>query len=439
MDFFVGGLPRGGTTASARLLHNADDTYCYAAETHLIRLFDEFVGLRPARPDKIEYLMDILRAQNQHVLIEMVAFNVARGATREYSVFDEAAISELESHAHDVLASGQFAAEAIVNIMTKVAEILRTKSGKTRIGEKTPQNTISLLHHPQLAAIPSVHIVREPFSSFVSSANRARDQEDKFNSAFSQDFLFNVGLYLEFSDAMTQIRNLKNTYIFRYEDACLDIENYIKNICSSIGLEMDDAGFRRARGLFQSRSQLSQISTFSDVEIAQTLGILRNVLPQFGYDQEFFAANGKQIGVLNIEEEATPTGILPLYGATVTPDGGIMVNQIRAKLAATAAMSTHVLEIDIQPVAGALTVKADEAKYVDVFADDRLIGRYGVSESACKMQIEIPEESWFPLGAAAKQTVVELRPNFIFRPSTDHPISRDRVARALLITGYIFR
>lgn len=436
MDFLVGGLPRGGTTASARLLNKSDDTFCYAAETHLITLIEEFVGARPARHDKIELFMDTLHKQNVHVLMEMVDFNVARGASREYLLFDTAAIQDLETHVRDVLLNGLFGADAIISVMNKVSEIIGKKTGKGIIGEKSPPNTLSFQLLPELSVIPSIHIVREPFSSFISSANRAKDTDDKFNSGFSVELLQNIGMYLEYADAMLTISGFPNTHIFKYENACLDIGRYVADITSALGLRISDQGLEQAKRMFQTREQLSQISRFTEIDIGQTVGILRQVLPELGYDQAFFLEQGKNIDNLIIGNSDLETGLWPLYGAIRDNLNRMIITKRRAKLALMAEKSVRGIKLDVFPVDLKKVIGLNGPAYVDSFVEGRLVNQHELSNRGGTITIDISEDDWFPIGTRYKQAVLDLRANFLHRPSTDEAVSHDRTARCFAITSH---
>lgn len=440
MDFLVGGLPRGGTTASSRILHQAKDTYCYSAETHLVPLMDEFVGFRPAIKEKIPLLMEILRNHNRHVLKDMVEYNVSRGASKEYLVFSDEIISKIEVKFEKILYDGSFGYEAIDKILKYVAELLRRVTGKKIIGEKTPPNTIILEKYLDIDIVESVHIIREPFSSFSSSIKRANDKEDKFNSSFSVNFYDNIGMYIKYTDAMRSIVRSNKSHVFRYEDACTRIGNYIENIISSLSLELDEVGLEKGQRLFQTRDKLSNIDKFCNEEICQTMIIARDALKSFDYSREFFLDYGVDTHKLEIDSESISEGFIPLYGFRKIDGDNAVICERRAKAFVIAPKRQSVLEIEARTVDPALITEPVDELYFDVYSDGIWINRYKLTDGRTrKVVVEIPEKCWNTLGASKHCAVLELLPNFLFRPSTDHPTGRDRTARSINFGKWRFR
>ena len=168
LDFVVGGIPRGGTTAFADAFNRHPDIYCHASESHLVEFAAQMSGMLPIPAAATPAVRAELRRRLQINLIDSVEFNLQMGSPEPPLRFGEADLDLLAdgmAPAFNRRSQGLACADRLSAIL---ARELRQRSGKPLVGEKTPTNALAL---DQLGwqwtppnAAPVFVVVRRPFA-----------------------------------------------------------------------------------------------------------------------------------------------------------------------------------------------------------------------------------------------------------------------------------
>ena len=95
LDFVVGGIPRGGTTAFADAFNRHPEIYCHASETHLLEFAAQMSGAIPIPAAALPAIRAELRRCLQINLIDLVEFNLQMGSPEPPLRFGEADVDLL--------------------------------------------------------------------------------------------------------------------------------------------------------------------------------------------------------------------------------------------------------------------------------------------------------------------------------------------------------
>lgn len=285
MDFLVSGMPRGGTTVVANAINRHPDVVCYSAESHLLAFLMESAPDSPLPRQNLGAALEVFLEENRRVLLDMVQYNIARGAAKKWLIFDAESVRTYSKSVIDLLDDGYFGAELCSRALTIFAGYLRRHFGKAMIGEKTPSNIFAVRKFGDLGLSHHVSVVREPFAVIRSMRVRANTDGDVYASDFYGSIEHNIGMYLEYAEAIEATLGLPCNHLCVYEELFARPQEEVSRLCAGVGLIPSDAVLAAAVSGIRVVTPGFASSSFTPAQIARIWHLTAHVRSRFGYEQ----------------------------------------------------------------------------------------------------------------------------------------------------------
>ncbi|WP_310475958.1 sulfotransferase [Sandarakinorhabdus sp.] len=289
LDFIVGGIPRGGTTAFADAFNQHPEIYCHASETHLLPFAAEIAATSAVTAAAVPAVCEELRRRLRINLIELVEFNLQLGSPMPDLRFSDRDIDLLAVEMTRPLGEGCTGLAYANQLGAILARELRQRSGKRVVGEKTPSNVLALdrlgWNATRAASPPVFVVVRRPFAVINSMQVRLANPEDVYSANFSGNIAEQAGYFVRHALACARLVQA-GAQLYRYENLNGNPQLYIRKALDSIGVAGNDriahslAQTINFRGLPDSRSQ------FTSRDQALIDAITRPALDQLGYGRD---------------------------------------------------------------------------------------------------------------------------------------------------------
>lgn len=312
LDYIIGGMPRGGTTAVGNIFNAPRNSYCYAAESHWLPLMGEFAGRAAMPAFSAPVVRRILEEQNRSVLYEMPRFSVTRGAHPRALIFEEADLGPLADALMEALQQGQSGEELHLTALAILRAHIFRKTGRRYLGEKTPSNIFTFRDLGTLGAKAAISVTREPFAVLRSMRKRAADEADANNGPFRWDFYRLLGIWREYAGCMQALKGRPGQILLRYEDILQAPGRVTADLFRATGVPSGWLERRRARIRLIERSPRQAWSGFSDHERALLLALTRDLRLAQGYGDDFYEADG--LPLAKAAPQIPSEGVFPVWG-----------------------------------------------------------------------------------------------------------------------------
>lgn len=329
MDFLVGGMPRGGTTALSVVFNLHPSSFCYAAETHFIPLLMEFGQYAPVPSGSLPGIKMILESQNHQVLLEMPQDSVKSGASDRWVIFDAADVALLNKAIMELLEQGFYGQQLCKEAMRLVAGIIRRKTGKDIAGEKTPSNVFGFKEYGAAGSKLAIVLLREPFSVIRSMRKRGADETDKYNKPFQGELLELIGLYSSYVDAILEARQRADVMVVKYEDLLQSSADIIRTMFTRVGLLQNDRAVELGVKSLKLRSGGAPWEAFAPSERALVWHMTAHLRERAGYTEEFYAARGLTLTDQEKDISCDEALAVPIFGhyPKAASEGGVWLNK----------------------------------------------------------------------------------------------------------------
>ncbi|MEQ1719193.1 MAG: sulfotransferase [Hyphomicrobium sp.] len=314
LDFIVGGMPRGGTTALSVVFNLHPLSFCYAAESHLIPLLLEFAADAPAPAGSLGGLRKILEAQNHQVLIDMPRQSVQAGASDRWVIFDEPAVAEVNRGVMGLLERQLFGRELCEAALRHLAGVIREKSGKAIVGEKTPSNVFAFREYGTIGTKLAPVLVREPYAVIRSMKKRGEDANDKYNGPFQGELVELIGLYLSYLEAVRDAKDKANVMVVKYEDLMESSTDIVRKMYATIGLPEHPRAVELAVKSLRLRSGATPWDKFSPSDRALIWHLTESLRNQMGYTADFYKSQGFAPTEDELRLACDDEMLLPVFG-----------------------------------------------------------------------------------------------------------------------------
>lgn len=314
MDFLVGGMPRGGTTAVAQLFNFHPDASCYAAESHLLPLMMEFAPDKPMPKGALKSAEKILHSQNTSVLIEMPRFSVSRGANAKWLLFDEADVALLNTKILGLLESGLYGAALCRACMGLFGDHIKARTGKAVIGEKSPPNVYAFQQFASLADKGTFSLLREPYAVINSMIRRGENAEDTYASPFRQETIGLIGLYTQYARAIRAAAMAGNTQIVTYDNLIAASEETVTTLFDAVGLHRDDTAIAAAANSVRPKGRGAPWAAMGIRDAALIWHLTKPIRAVHGFDEAYYDAKDFDVAIREAPIEISTGTIVPLYG-----------------------------------------------------------------------------------------------------------------------------
>lgn len=289
LDFIVGGIPRGGTTAFADALNQHPDICCYAAETHLLPFAQEIGGHGPVPAGSLPAVRTMLCDMLRLTLVEMVEFNLALGSPDLPVRFSPADIDQIAADITHSLGPRGDATPLIDSASATLARELRQRSGRAVVGEKTPSNITALDAGGwpvDRAGGPTVFaIVRRPFAVIRSMRARLANNADHFASAFRGDAAQQAGYFMRFALACARMAR-RGAHLHRYESFAGNPRDVLPGVLAAIGVPATGRSIDAIARQIEYRTRNNDRAWFSHADQAIIDAITEPALAALGYARD---------------------------------------------------------------------------------------------------------------------------------------------------------
>lgn len=329
MNFVIGGVPRSGTTILSKILNAHEQVYSYSSETNIFRhmwLYGRYGPLSAAREAEFRsYLtrdMNIAFREHFEPYIEslqryqalLTRFNPKIPERPLLPLFSEQDISDLHEEIVALMMSGKWGAPLFRAASALMGKWLRLRSGRHIVGEKTPDNIISMPLITQ--ATPEslfVATFRDPIPTIRSMMNRSKGSSSQ-DGVFSAEFLASLGHYETYARAILAAKqNTKRIHLVQYEDLMDRPGAVIHEIMVKLGLAADMDVRKAALALIgQAPERPDAHSGFSPGEIRIAKLVLGPFAKDLGFQSDLEVTKGRPYATHNALPENLPTGLIPI-------------------------------------------------------------------------------------------------------------------------------
>lgn len=309
MDFLVGGLPRGGTPITADIFNFHPNAFCLAQESQILPLCARLGDSAPIAPQHLQLVRNYIRRQIDHVLRVSAAHNVTTEeravAQVERSghklahvrrlVFDEERVNRLADSIVALFEQGLYGEELLEQCMAELRNEINRSVRADFIGEKSPQNVLSIARFGLLGAKVAVLMKREPYS-FMRSMRNADTGNEIFDAEFRKPLWEMIGMYRCYARAIASLAPSPTVIVSDYHaDLIEGPATLAERIFNAAGLSVDQeaiaAAAARARLLTKGPSWVA----FTLAEQALIWRLTADARENLGYDAAYFNERGKFI------------------------------------------------------------------------------------------------------------------------------------------------
>jgi hypothetical protein len=285
-SFVVGGVPRGGTTVHARLFNFHEEVSCYFFEAHIFPTIERIAGSFPVQPESFGAVENFYRSVLLGSLIDLPY--QSRLLTKEdyqmgYS-FSALEIEDLVMNFMALIRNGSFGKEILSESRQFFFDLLRQKSGKSVVGEKSPTNAGVFARHGLCGLDHVFLVVREPFSTIKSMKARAENANDKYNSAFIGSLWQQCGLWISEAETVLGALQHEGMSLWRYEDLLKSPIETAGSMFQKVGLELGSTAVMDIQKLIGTPKQPPIWQTMATNDFKLIEAITASARKRLGYE-----------------------------------------------------------------------------------------------------------------------------------------------------------
>lgn len=240
LDVIVGGLPRSGTTLVAKLLSIQDEAFVYAGEVGVMPLIYDLFETFPANKKNFKNINRHIEQTLNQSMIEMPFLSVQNKAHPGNLIFDKIDVKNITKTLSELIAEGIHGKSLIENTSRILANLIRSKTDRPIVGEKTPDNifVFPYLDGKNLPNTKKIVVTREPLGALNSMTQRALGG-DKFSSQFDASLFGNLGLYILYAEEC--VRSINNgAYHVTYEQLATDPSNTLEDLYQYLNISYSE-------------------------------------------------------------------------------------------------------------------------------------------------------------------------------------------------------
>ncbi|MFN3867843.1 MAG: sulfotransferase family protein [Hyphomicrobiaceae bacterium] len=339
MDFVIGGVPRSGTTILSKIINGHELVYSYSSETNIFRHMWAYGRSAPLpRSREAEFIgyldRDMHIAFREHFVPYVESLKRYQDVLRRYNpripdrpllpLFDEPDIARIRDEIIELMRSGLWGAPLFGEASKLMGRWLREKSGRDIVGEKTPDNIISM---PLIAkATPETLLIctfRDPMPNIRSMMNRAEGGGVQ-DGVFSTEFLASLGQYEMYARAICEAKAHTDRLLLLDYDALMeDPAQRIDGLLQHLGLAADVDVRRIASVLIgQAPKRSDKHAGFARAEVRIARLVLAPFAEQLGISDDLDAEGQRPYGDHTVLDASRPPHLLPILGAE--PVSGVL-------------------------------------------------------------------------------------------------------------------
>jgi len=290
LDFVVGGIPRGGTTAFADALNQHPEVFCYSSETGLLPLAQQIGCSGPVPSKSIPEIRRWLHDELYENIVNMVQWNLDAGSPVPPVRYKK---SDIDRIVYAVL-DGQRTyghAKTLTDIASvALAREFRERSGKIFVGEKTPGNIFALdvrrnARFDANGAAPFFVVARRPFPVIFSMRGRLANKADPYASVFAGDGAQQAGFYVRHALACARLVR-RGAHLLRYEAFAGNARDMLPKVLSAIGASVDGRSIDAINRQIDYLNRNDVRDRFSSAEQATIDALTEPVLMSLGYGRD---------------------------------------------------------------------------------------------------------------------------------------------------------
>jgi hypothetical protein len=321
LDFVIGGMPRGGTTAAGNIFNVHPDSYCYAAETHWIPLLMEFAEFGPVPKVAFPHVERIAMQQNRQVLFEMARFAVSRGANPRALIFEESDLRPLTTAMVGLMRRGLYGQELCEAALPILRRHIVERTGKQVVGEKTPNNVFAFDAYGALGTKAAFMVMREPFAVVRSMHNRGKDADDVYAGVFRSDLVGLIGIWNSYVDAILDARRHERSVLLTYENMIKQPIEVLDQVYKSVGLSTNEQILKSASGLLKEITKGPPWAGMSPAEQSLIWHVTKPTRERAGYGDDFYDQRDFDRAAMGGDVDLSGEQVLPVFGANTMAIG----------------------------------------------------------------------------------------------------------------------
>ena len=446
--FLVSGIPRASTTLVAKFASLTPQAFCYAGETHLVSFLHNYFQHFPCNPNRLEDVIKILTTQLNTTMLEAPRYGVSQGAHPGNLIFSEQHVSELVLTVREALASGLYGAQLYAAGLSALESTLRDVSQRKLVGEKTPDSIFAINTYAESVAIKNLAVVREPLGVVRSMAARVAGG-DPFSNVFGGGIESNIGIYLDYANAVTSAVEKGHSRLVRFEDLATDPRSALIAMYKEFDTVPDEDVLTfseqggnqeiadRAPMYYQRLKIKTDFAALSPVDIWKVVNLTQQVRDNMGYSNQALIEFGFDIPDKWPGPADIPEALIPMSGFN-EPDIAISrlwkSRTIRCWMRGSArfviylpSRKSRTLQLNFNSHFPA-EVLADGEATLTAFIGEKTKDQGAVrsGSAAVTLNLVLDEEDLRPIGDSGAYTMVTLSSSHVYCPMVHLDASWDQ-------------
>lgn len=426
MDVLVGGMPRSGTTVTAKFLSLDPDIFCYAGETHVIPLMMSLTGRIPCLSEQTERIVQFMSHHLKVTLLDMPRYSVAHGAHPANLIFDEPDVEFLTHEIRDLLSRQQTGVLLYQSLQAILRRVISNRVPRSIIGEKTPSNIFSMALHATGDSARHVVVVREPFGVIRSMSKRVSGK-DPYSGCFDGEIEHQIGLYVEYGNAAVRCRAGNRCLLVHHEDLACDPFAVVSGLFALFDRHPDERILRfveqgrdkevadRAPMYYKRLTLSSDISHLSSVDIWKIFHLTGAVRKSLGYSTDEMTRYGFPATADWPSGVPVPDRLVPLSGFHEQTGQGLFMKDIAVIAAYFSRLRTYRLVFELE---SNFPEACGAHATLGVFIGGQRIHESQVASGnrIAKFEFSVSANALHPIDSSGAYSLIELRSSHVYAP-----------------------
>jgi len=412
-----------------------DDIFCYASETHIIPQLYNLFRKFPCHPAQVDTVGAYLQRHLTQTMIEMVRYNVERGARPGILIFDEDAVEDAVSGIRSFLHEGQCGSRLYSSALELIRELLDSRDPRPIKGEKTPGNIFAMANYPEEHRVVPIAVIREPIGTVRSMQQR----NDPYAGAFAGGTERNIGMYMEYAEAVHRCMQNTRSQLVSFEEIAQDPVRVLTRLHRIFDREPDEHVMRFVEGapdkeipvrynINYRRQKLSaNAGDLTPVDLWKIGNLTKGIREAFNYSDEMLSALGYNIPTEWPGEELT-AAFLPLSGFyPAEANGNIWMRREGRLIAYLPPKYSNGCSVDLNLWSRFPGEIAGDGITLDVFVNGKPKHQFLIQSGPRRSLLSVRLERYDlkPVGNAGSYAFVELRSSIAYAPAVIIPNAKD--------------
>ncbi|MBM3553321.1 MAG: sulfotransferase [Alphaproteobacteria bacterium] len=205
-------------------------------------------------------------------------------------IFDEERVNRLTDSIVALIEQGLYGEELLNKCLGELRNEIKCSVSAEFIGEKSPQNLLSIARFGLLGARAAILMKREPYS-FMRSMRKTNTGSETFDAAFRKSLWQMIGIYRLYAGALAKLTPSPTVNVVDYYTDLIDAPAALaERIFKVVGLSTHPEAIVAAASWVQPQAMGRSWESFNPSEQALIWRLTADARRTLGYDAEYFNA-----------------------------------------------------------------------------------------------------------------------------------------------------